>query len=1253
MNRQLCRKLLAALTLASLGIPSGAQITLQQDFKNYSSVPIGTYQGINFREGGFSGLYPIQGTNGKEFWVISDRGVNIDGANANPAGCHPTYDKIFVFPGYAPKIHRIRLNGDSVQILRTITMKRPDKTDATGVLSPTGFGSTAAELASTDTVKDCLNFNSKVAAKDIWSIDAEAIVVDKDGYFWISEENGPTVWKLDPNGVVVKRYTPYANLAGAQPQDVQIDTVFKYRKNNRGFENLTITPSGKLYAVIQSPILYPNKAIGEASRIHRILEINPATGAMRMLAYVNDGTIGASGANQIRNSDWKLGDIAAINDSTFLVLEAAARGTSDYKRMYMININGATAVTSGLYAGNTLEGLADSAGMAAQGIVPVKKTLFMDLLANGWPSSLDKAEGLAIVNDSTIFITNDNDFGQVSPNADGIATATGTLSHVIRYGLQGANKLRNFSQISQTFSAGITGPSTSTGPYLVPVRQGVQFTSILTAGDMIGGYKFVGTPDGLGAFDNNDGTFTLLINHEFQTNQGAVHAYGANGAFVSKWIIRKSDLTALKGSDLDTQVKLWNPVTSSYVTYNKNFLAPNSRLNFGRHCSADLPAVTAFYNPKTGRGTQSRIFMNGEETGDEGRGMAHIVTGPEAGTSYEIPRMGKFSYENAVACPRISDTTIVAGLDDAGGGQVYFYMGTKQRSGNEIEKAGLTNGSLWSFMVNGTLYTEGNTNMPAPNTPFSMVNLGNVENMTGATLNTNSDINGIAKFLRPEDGAWDPQHPGDFYFNTTNSVGSPSRTWRLRFSDPGNITKGGTITAVLDGTEGQQMLDNMCIDNGNHIILVEDVGNNVHLGKLWQYNIDNDSLIQLGVHESTRFLNGSANFITQDEEASGQIDAQSILGPGMFLIVVQAHNPVNGDQVEGGQLLSFYNPATAMSNPEVNLKGNNVSIVNNDMTPSLADSTDFGIVNRGSSVIRNYVIENAGPGTLNVRELTIDGANASSFSVVGAPAMSFAINAGGNRTIQVRFAPTVDSVRNASLNFVSNDLDEEYYTVALRGQGASPEINITGNGQSISNGDLTPGTSNNTEFGLVNIGTTLSKSFVIQNTGLGVLRIDSISFSGVNAGEFSAGGVAFPLTIAASSSQTINVQFAPQAGGIRTANMTAFNNDDDEASYMFALQGRGIERVGVSNVNSSSIVKLFPNPTGGNASIAMSLKKEDRIIVNVLNLEGKQVIRPIDHRYNAGDQTISLPTAELPNGTYFVEVATGTQTLRMQLVVLH
>ncbi len=81
------------------------------------------------------------------------------------------------------------------------------------------------------------------------------------------------------------------------------------------------------------------------------------------------------------------------------------------------------------------------------------------------------------------------------------------------------------------------------------------------------------------------------------------------------------------GEDLIQQVYAWNPITDGYDLANGT-----SASQIGRLCSADLPAPGAFYNPATGKGFADRIFTSGEETGDEGRSFARIVTGPYKGT---------------------------------------------------------------------------------------------------------------------------------------------------------------------------------------------------------------------------------------------------------------------------------------------------------------------------------------------------------------------------------------------------------------------------------------------------------------------------------------------------------------------------------------------------------------------------------------------------------------------------------------------
>ncbi len=452
---------------------------------------------------------------------------------------------------------------------------------------------------------------------------------------------------------------------------------------------------------------------------------------------------------------------------------------------------------------------------------------------------------------------------------------------------------------SSVLAAGLTGPSSSQNPYLTPLKPGVQFTSVLTANDNIGGYTAVGLMDGLGAYDNGDGTFTILVNHEIGSTLGVVRDHGFIGTFVSKWIVNIADLSVVSGSDLMQNAFVWNTTTNSYD--------PASAA-FSRFCSADLPVESAFYNAVSGNGTQERIFMNGEESGNEGRQFAHIVTGPNAGNSYELPHLGKAGWENSVANPTMQDKTIVAELDDnTTNGQVYFYIGTKTNSGIEIDKAGLTNGNIFGVIVSG-LGTESSLSVPAPGTAFSLTNLGSVQNLTGATLNTNSITAGVTNFLRPEDGVWDLNDASIFYFVTTNSFTAPSRLWKLDFTDITNPELGGTITALLEGTEGQKMFDNITIDNYGNLIIQEDPGNQKYLARIWEYNIATDALIEIAKHDDSRFIVGGANYLTQDEESSGIIDVSSILGPGMFLIDDQAHYAITGEVVEGGQLLVMYNP---------------------------------------------------------------------------------------------------------------------------------------------------------------------------------------------------------------------------------------------------------------------------------------------------------------------------------------------------------
>ncbi len=468
----------------------------------------------------------------------------------------------------------------------------------------------------------------------------------------------------------------------------------------------------------------------------------------------------------------------------------------------------------------------------------------------------------------------------------------------------------------------LVGPSTTTSPYVLPsLGSGVITKSILTVGDNIGGYRMVGIPDGLGAIKNTDGTFDLLMTHELGATAGVTRAHGSTGSFVSRWNI-SSNLTVNSGRDHlqnNTSVWNWNTGTSAYD-------APGT-FAFDRLCSADLAAPTAYFNPNTGLGTQDRIFLAGEETRPpfatrHGSAWAHIVSGTSTNQSWELPRLGRMAWENGLASPFAQDKTIVIGMDDSAAStnagpadepsELYVYVGTKTNSGSTVDRAGLTNGSLFGVKVNGVNAENNASNQALGGSNsgnFSMHNFGNVANQTGATLQDDSIDNDVTRFQRLEDGQWDsrPGHENDYYFLTTASITTNSRLWRMRFNDITQPELGGQLEVILDGDEGHRMLDNMTIDSHGRILMQEDVGNNSRLGKIWLYDIDSGGMVEVAAHDSSRFINGNAGYLgTQDEESSGIIDAKDILGDGWFLFDVQAHYSITGELVEGGQLAALY-----------------------------------------------------------------------------------------------------------------------------------------------------------------------------------------------------------------------------------------------------------------------------------------------------------------------------------------------------------
>ena len=489
------------------------------------------------------------------------------------------------------------------------------------------------------------------------------------------------------------------------------------------------------------------------------------------------------------------------------------------------------------------------------------------------------------------------------------------------------------------------GPSSSAGSYLLGLNPSTTFTSILTTGDKVGGYMMAGIPDGLGAYDNNDGTFTVLMNHELGSGVGVARGPLTKGAFVSEWVINKTTLQVTHGADLIQNVYGWNAGTQSSNT------TPTTGWSFNRFCSADLAKPSAFYNAQTGLGSQERIFLNGEEGGATGYALAHVATGASKGSTYVLGKMnpstngntsgatGVGGWENLLANPYTGNKTVVIGNNDGGTGvltnALSLYVGTKQATGTEVDKAGLTNGT--TKFINVTGFT----------TEFA--NGGNTTTRQTAMNGAHFTLSDTASttFSRPEDGAWS-NDGSKYYFVTTDQLDKTdtgvaassantggTRLWSLSF-DALAIANGtfdsGTVNVEFDsttipnglGNARPNMWDNISVNADGTLTLLEDTGGANHNGKVWTYDPSTHQMTMSAKFDPTLFgdLSATGAFTagthTNDEETSGVIDITALLGRNdgkqYRLLVAQDHalssvaalNIPVADQaaaVEGGQLI--------------------------------------------------------------------------------------------------------------------------------------------------------------------------------------------------------------------------------------------------------------------------------------------------------------------------------------------------------------
>lgn len=123
------------------------------------------------------------------------------------------------------------------------------------------------------------------------------------------------------------------------------------------------------------------------------------------------------------------------------------------------------------------------------------------------------------------------------------------------------------------------------------------------------------------------------------------------------------------------------------------------------------------------------------------------------------------------------------------------------------------------------------------------------------------------------------------------------------------------------------------------------------------------------------------------------------------------------------------------------------------------------------------------------------------------------------------------------------------------------EINILGNGMTITNNDQTPSLLDHTDFGSILVcAGPITRTYTIENTGTGNLQVTGIAISPSGPNPFIiTTNVPNNQQIAPNSAFQFTVSFAPGASGQFSSLITITNDDDDEGSYVFAITGTGLD----------------------------------------------------------------------------------------------
>ena len=273
--------------------------------------------------------------------------------------------KVLPLPDFQPSLMELQVGRKRVRLVRILPLSTPD-----GPLSgraPAGSAEAAMEPT--------FDLKGRVLPADPVGADTEGLAALADGGFWVCEEYGPSLMKVDADGVVRRRWTPPGQpMPGAEPL---LPIEASRRRLNRGFEGVAVSGDERwVYAVFQSAF------VGEPRDRTTIWKLDATDGGLAAeYAYPFDPPESFTAdvaAEEVTAADLKVCDLVWTGPDRLLVLERITRSA----RIYSVDLSAPGMLVK------TLVFSTDDHAEVAQDL-----------------------EGMALMSERELLIATDNDFG--------------------------------------------------------------------------------------------------------------------------------------------------------------------------------------------------------------------------------------------------------------------------------------------------------------------------------------------------------------------------------------------------------------------------------------------------------------------------------------------------------------------------------------------------------------------------------------------------------------------------------------------------------------------------------------------------------------------------------------------------------------------------------------------------------------------------------------------------------------------------